>query len=258
MTLWYAALVGYQALISSLFLTLYFDAPRKRKTGLGYMGIFVLVLFPLDTWLFARQPIVKNAANALILWFASSLLLWDVPRFVLTFGIVLLEIGYFLTEVVLILVLYLAFGFVPDPSTLDQNQLLTYTLGSLGATFVFFVLLAIFSKRVTAKIKVATNVVWLLVSVILTALCASLLILSFDPLAYSLLTGFMVVLMAGILGSLHHHFHAARRQHTLSGLEREYKKQLALYASRERDAMAWRHLRHDLLNFWEAAKEESR
>ena len=129
MTLWYAALVGYQALISSLFLTLYFDAPRKRKTGLGYMGIFVLVLFPLDTWLFARQPIVKNAANALILWFASSLLLWDVPRFVLTFGIVLLEIGYFLTEVVLILVLYLAFGFVPDPSSLDQNQLLTYTLG---------------------------------------------------------------------------------------------------------------------------------
>ena len=222
------------------------------------MGIFVLVLFPLDTWLFARQPIVKNAANALILWFASSLLLWDVPRFVLTFGIVLLEIGYFLTEVVLILVLYLAFGFVPDPSTLDQNQLLTYTLGSLGATFVFFVFARHLFEKSHRQNKSRHE----------CGLAAC--IRDFDR-AMRIPADFVfrsarIQPFNGLYGCLDGRYSRFAAPSFPRGAPSAYafgagtgiQKQLALYASRERDAMAWRHLRHDLLNFWEAAKEESR
>lgn len=223
----------YQSVVQSAFFALYYPSPEKRRLFLFYLGLFMLVLYPLDTLFPATWPLLKNIFN---------------------FGLVL-------TEIVSVFAFYVFTGHSPDPTRFNVDQSFMYALGSFALTIVYLVMLQVFPNGLVTRKKGFLYLLGMLLNVGFTALCGAFIVVPdehvFFARSYGIALAFLFVFNGATFVSLRRFIRIQKAQSAQRALESVYQKQLACYVRDKSDEHVLRRLRHDLLNFWETTKEES-
>ena len=251
----------YQSVVQSAFFALYYPSPEKRRLFLFYLGLFMLVLYPLDTLFPATWPLLKNIFNFGLLVVASQIVFRSLKRRTIIMATALYEFGLVLTEIVSVFASYVFTGHSPDPTRFNVDQSFMYALGSFALTIVYLVMLQVFPNGLVTRKKGFLYLLGMLLNVGFTALCGAFIVVPdehvFFARSYGIALAFLFVFNGATFVSLRRFIRIQKAQSAQRALESVYQKQLACYVRDKSDEHVLRRLRHDLLNFWETTKEES-
>lgn len=260
MELGFLIILVYQSIVQSAFFSFYYPLEHKVRNFLFYMGLFILMIYPLDTLFPVTWVLQKNIFNVVFLGVMTRIVFRSLKTPTIIMGTVLYEIGLVLSEITTLFILYVVFKDSPDPGRFNADHTHMYIFGSLMLTIVYSILLQVFPSRIALKKKKFVYLISLLLNIGFTALCGAFIVVPKEHVFFSRSYGVAITILIGFniltLLSLQQFIRHERARRSLEALEATYQNELANYTVSHQDDLAWRRLRHDLLNFWEATKEE--
>lgn len=171
---WYFVVVMFQSALQSIFLVCYFHTDHRFRKWLAMMLLFMVILFPVNEFLFEDDVLIRNLINMGALFLACAVLFRTESWKSLLAGIILYELLLVSSVVISICTGFLIFRTPPNVTETDAYTIFMYFYGSIVLMFLIPVVLRIFSRSLTPSDKMNSFLYSLLINIILMGIIWSM------------------------------------------------------------------------------------
>lgn len=133
---WYFVVVMFQSALQSIFLVFYFHIDHRFSKWLAMMFLFMVILFPVNEFLFEDDVLIRNLINMGSLFLACSVLFRTESWKSLLAGIILYELLLISSVVISICTGFLIFRTPPNVAETDAYTVFMYFYGSIMLMFL--------------------------------------------------------------------------------------------------------------------------
>lgn len=250
--LWFILL--FQSAGQAFLFSFFFKSEHRLRDFAIFFGLFVFVLFPLDSLpLLQNNVILRNVTNMVLQYGTCCLLFRKESSLHRLQPVLANELCQVLSETTGILITMVLLGRAPIADPNVPELWILYFLTSLVMLFYEMFALRTFSKAFTISMRLNLYLYSLLITLILCLLCAVIgLIPNYHPnfgARYLLLGTLLVLINILTFFSLLKTMKRASEMQALKQIHHTYAQQVEACLQNEKQEEKLRRLRHDLKNY---------